>query len=184
MAEAHIKQHVSPEMEAAAQQASRKRGMTVEDALAAEQQQAEASAAEALEADDGTFTEEERAAKLANTLPTETFEDPNLKGAINLQEITNIELSLKTAVPIRASKAYFAATGDSPDSILMEAAGLTGERASAAVAGSSGAEDTENRGSSVSGGARGSTSVRIGKIRDAEYAEQMVVIKVSARACS
>ena len=85
--------------------------------------------------------------KLMAKMPEEHFNDKNLKGAINIREITNIELSVKTPVPISASKSYFKAMGTTPADLLAQAAG-------------------------------GKAS-HIGKIKDSEYANAMVVLKLT-----
>lgn len=108
---------------------------------------AQANAAEAMDDNSSELTDEGKIATLAEAIPEEEFKDKNLKGAINLREITGVLLSMKTSVTISAAKAYFAATGESPETLLAEALG-------------------------------GATSPRIGKVRNEEYAEGLVVFKV------
>ena len=110
-------------------------------------QVAQANAADAMDDESSEMTDEAKVATLAQAIPDEEFKDSNLKGAINLREITGVLLSMKTSVTISAAKMYFNATGESPETQLAEALG-------------------------------GAASPRIGKVRDEEYAEGMVVFKV------
>jgi hypothetical protein len=108
---------------------------------------AQANAAEAMDENSSELTDEDKIATLAKAIPNEEFRDKNLKGAINLREIVGVLLSMKTSMPVSAAKMYFAASGESPETQLVEAIG-------------------------------GAASPRIGKVRDEEYAEGMVVFKV------
>ena len=83
MAENHITQKHKPETIAAAEDTARKRGISVEAALVLEIEKNAAMAAETIEdnQEDGELKmADEEAAKLAEAIPDEVFDDKNLKG--------------------------------------------------------------------------------------------------------
>ena len=58
----------------------------------------QANAAEAMADESNEMTDEQKVEALVQAVPEEEFGDTNLQGAVNLREITNIELSLKTPI--------------------------------------------------------------------------------------
>lgn len=83
MAENHITQKHKPETIAAAEDTARKLGISVEAALVLETEKNAAIAAETIEDNqvDGELKmADEEAAKLAEAIPDEVFDDKNLKG--------------------------------------------------------------------------------------------------------
>lgn len=116
----------------------------------------DAAVAEAVadEEEGGDMTEDQKVKVLMKSIPVEMFTDRNLKGAINLAEVTNVELSLKTPITVSAARKYFTATGDSPETQLLVATGAAAAEGGVAIP-------------------------RIGRVTAAEFAESMVVIKAT-----